>query len=65
MELPLHIGLVNTTIDSAFLVWPDNSFQKIQFYSHQSLYSFQYKSGLPKFNYSIITEYWKNPTKPV
>ncbi|MGC4102186.1 CRTAC1 family protein [Ferruginibacter sp.] len=29
MEEPLHIGLTNTKVDSAFLIWPDNSFQKI------------------------------------
>src|SRR6187399_3158213 len=29
MEVPLHIGLGNTTIDSILLVWPDNSYEKL------------------------------------
>ena len=30
MEVPVHIGLDKTIVDSAFLIWPDNSFQPIQ-----------------------------------
>ncbi len=30
MEGPLHIGLDKTIVDSAFLIWPDNSYQPIQ-----------------------------------
>ena len=29
MEIPLHVGLYKTQVDSAFLVWPDNSFQRV------------------------------------
>ena len=65
MEIPLHIGLVNTKIDSAFLIWPDNSFQKISITNNQPHLSFTYQNNLPKFNYKIITEHWKNETKPV
>jgi hypothetical protein len=25
MEIPLHIGLDSTKVDSAFLIWPDNT----------------------------------------
>jgi hypothetical protein len=65
MEIPLHIGLVNTKVDSAFLIWPDNSFQKIELNKNQSHLSLTYKKGLPKFNYTTITSYCKNETKPV
>src|SRR6187551_2843061 len=30
MEVPLHIGLDNTTLDSILLVWPDNSYEKLR-----------------------------------
>ncbi|MBS1932523.1 MAG: VCBS repeat-containing protein [Bacteroidetes bacterium] len=62
-EIPIHIGLEKTHIDSAFLIWPDNTFQKIQFDTNNPWQTFTYKSRLPKFNYSIITDHWKNPTR--
>ena len=65
MEVPLHVGLVNTKIDSAFLIWPDNSFQKINLRNNQSHITFTYRKGLPRFNYSTITSYWKNEAKPM
>jgi hypothetical protein len=65
MEIPVHIGLQNTTVDSAFLVWPDNTFQKITLQKDQHQLTFTYRSGLPAFDYTILTGYWKNPTRPV
>jgi len=66
MEVPLSIGLKNTKVDSAFLVWPDNSFQKInsvEFKKKQL--SLIYQIGLPKFNYDLINQYWPQQTKQV
>jgi hypothetical protein len=63
MEEPLHIGLTATRIDSAFLIWPNNDFQKISFVKDQSQYSFKYQTGLQKFNYNIITAFHANATK--
>ena len=65
MEIPLHVGLVNTIIDSSFLIWPDNTFQKIKLDKSQPHVTFTYQKGLPKFNYATITSYFKNETKPV
>ena len=65
MEIPLHIGLMNTKIDSAFLIWPDNSFQSISLTNKESHLSFTYQKGLPKFNYGKITGHWKNETRPM
>ena len=65
MEIPLHIGLVNTKVDSAFLIWPDNSFQSISLSNKESHISFAYQKGLPKFDYGKITSHWKNETKPM
>ncbi len=64
-ETPIHIGLVKTTIDSAFLVWPDNTFQPIHLDPANPWPVFTYQKGLPKFDYTKITGYWKNPTRPM
>jgi len=65
MEIPMHIGLVNTKIDSAFLIWPDNTYQYITLNPNQPQVLFTYKTGLPKFDYGIITHHWKNETRPM
>ena len=63
MEIPLHIGLDSVRIDSAFLIWPDNSYQKINFNSDTTaLVEIKYKHNLPKFDYTILTSHWKNNT---
>ncbi len=64
MMLPLHIGLYKTKVDSAFLIWPDNSCQKIDIKPNERT-SINYKKGLPIFNYDIITSWYKNPSPPV
>jgi hypothetical protein len=63
MQIPVHIGLKNTKLDSAFLIWPDNSFQRIDLKEKQS--SFTYSKGLPSFDYSKITSYTPNLTRPM
>lgn len=63
METPVHIGLDKTKIDSAFLIWPDNTFQKIQLVPLNHLLTFNYKTGFPKFNYNYIKDYWKSPSR--
>jgi enediyne biosynthesis protein E4 len=62
MQLPVHIGLNNTTVDSAFLIWPDNSFQRIQLSPAQKSISFTYTQHLPKFDYTRITTHNPNTT---
>ncbi len=66
MEIPLSIGLKNTKVDSAFLIWPDNSFQKIQpaDFKKKQL-AFAYQIGLPKFDYNLINQHWPQTTKQV
>lgn len=58
MMLPIHIGLEHVNIDSAFLIWPDNSYQTIQLKANQQT-SFSYTSKLPEFSYDRITAYHK------
>ncbi|MDE3124136.1 MAG: VCBS repeat-containing protein, partial [Bacteroidota bacterium] len=63
MEIPLHIGLDSTKIDSAFLIWPDNTYQRLGFAEKNTTISLQYKKGLPKFNYANITAFHPNTTR--
>ncbi len=64
MEEPVHIGLYNTKVDSILLVWPDNTYQKVQWKNAvSSKITIQYHQGLPLFNYKTLTERIKNPTK--
>ncbi len=55
MEVPLHIGLDKTNADSIYLVWPDNSYEKLQGIK-DTIVSIVYKKGLPPFNYELITK---------
>ncbi len=62
MEIPLLIGLGKNKIDSAFLIWPDNSYQHINLKKDSLVLSFTYQTGLPKFDYSKVTNFSKNRT---
>lgn len=64
MEVPLHIGLGTTKPDSVILIWPDNSFKKLQ-WKVDSIYTETYKPGLPRFNYSKLSNHLQKNTKPV
>jgi hypothetical protein len=64
-ETPVHIGLYNTRVDSLFLVWPDNTCQRIDLPVRETRLQFKYQQGLPHFDYSLITAHWKNPTRQV
>ena len=64
MQLPIHIGLYKTNIDSAFLIWPDNKYQPIEIKPNQ-LQQFSYLSNLPTFNYNKLTGYFKNTSAAV
>jgi enediyne biosynthesis protein E4 len=56
MEVPLHIGMGNKSIDSIILIWPDNSYKKIDYKSDTIQYVL-YKKGLPSFNYKTVTDF--------
>lgn len=60
MEVPQLIGLKNTKIDSAFVIWPDNTYQRIQLNGivNKNI-QVAYQKGLPVFNYSIINNHWQ------
>jgi len=64
MQIPIHIGLYNTKVDSILLIWPDNTYQTIDWKNTiSSQIKIQYKPGLPKYDYSRLTTRLKNPTR--
>ena len=65
IETPVHIGLKNANVDSVILIWPDNSYQKINWQSDTGkIKSIVYSTGLPKFDYTILSRYDHNETLP-
>jgi hypothetical protein len=64
-QIPIHIGLEKTKVDSLLIVWPDNTYQQIHYSKTDTLLKVNYQKGLPKFNYQSITTHWKNPAKPM
>lgn len=65
MEVPLLIGIGNRKTDSAFLVWPDNTCEKIQPDPGTNRQSYTYRKGLPLFNYTALRSFYQNHTNPV
>lgn len=64
-ETPIHVGLDKTTIDSAFLVWPDNTYQPVTLNPATPRPTFTWQPHLPKFDYSRIKDHFKNPASPM
>jgi hypothetical protein len=62
METPLHIGLKNTAADSMIIIWPDNTFQKLDKKS-DSVLSVTYQEGLPLFDYGQLKPSLENATR--
>lgn len=65
MEIPLHIGLDKTQIDSMFLVWPDNRYERLPLPVKNGRMDLAYKNELPEFDFTAITAHWKNTTTPM
>lgn len=65
MDEPLLVGLAKSTIDSMFLIWPDNSFQKISIPAKDGGLAVTYQRGLPLFDYSILQKINVNKSYPV
>ncbi len=66
MEVPILAGLINGKHpDSAYLVWPDNTCQKITFSVNNTHQSFNYKPGLAVFDYSILQKRGEKKEAPI
>lgn len=50
MEIPLHVGLGEDPVDSAIIIWPDNTFETLDISNRNSV-KVEYKPGLPKYHY--------------
>ncbi|MEI8058911.1 MAG: VCBS repeat-containing protein [Ferruginibacter sp.] len=59
MLLPINIGLYKSKVDSAFLIWPDNTFQTLELKANQQL-KIAYSKNLPSFKYAVLTSYYAN-----
>jgi len=65
MEVPLLIGYGKKLPDSAWLIWPDHSCEKINWRLSDQQIIYTYQKGLPKFNDQLILSRWKEPAKPM
>ena len=63
MEMPVHVGLAKTVLDSILVVWPDNSYEQVRLPKTGSFLTVNYESGLPRFNYEEITGKYPNQTR--
>lgn len=63
MQIPMLIGLDKVKIDSAFLVWPGNGFQKISLDTNKH-YTYTYSENLPKFDYTLLTNFYPQTIRP-
>lgn len=64
MQVPVHIGLGKTNPDSILIIWPDNSYQKLN-YKTDTILNVAYQKGLPLFDYDKLAAINKNTTRPV
>jgi len=65
MEIPMHIGLDKIKADSAFLIWPDNTYQPVIMTANASPLTLTWQKGRPAFDYRSITTYKKNTATPL
>lgn len=56
MQVPLHVGLENTKVDSAFLIWPDRTFQPVTVRSQKNNQTIVWKAGLPEFDFDRLAQ---------
>jgi hypothetical protein len=65
MQIPMHIGLSKTKIDSILLVWPDNTYEPVNYSKTDTILLHKWRTGLPKFDYNTVTSHFANNTKKV
>lgn len=55
MQTPLHMGLGMAKVDSAFVIWPDRSYQTLPLNEGSKNLTATWKVGLPLFRFSSLT----------
>jgi len=64
MEVPVHIGLDDTAVDSILLVWPDHTFEKLNWNQDTGkVAEITYRTGLPVFDYHQLAASSPSPLK--
>ncbi|MGL6269170.1 MAG: FG-GAP-like repeat-containing protein, partial [Chitinophagaceae bacterium] len=61
MEIPLQMGSDSIPADSLLLIWPDNNYEKINLKPGDNVYTVNYRTGLPAFNYDLLKTINSNP----
>jgi hypothetical protein len=56
MEIPLHAGFGASMPDSIYLIWPDNTFEKLEI-NQKGLQHITHKKGLATFDYALIKQF--------
>lgn len=60
MEIPVHVAIGSAGLDSVYIVWPDNSFEKINWQADTGkVVTISYQKDLPQFNYTLFNRYKK------
>lgn len=54
MEIQLQLGSDSIPADSLLLIWPDNNYEKVSLRPGDSMYTLNYRTGLPAFNYDQL-----------
>jgi len=62
MQIPLHIGLKNTKVDSLLLIWPDRTFQRVTLSTNSTTQTVSYQKGLPVFDFFTLSNHQSNKT---
>ncbi|MGK2861560.1 MAG: VCBS repeat-containing protein [Chitinophagaceae bacterium] len=64
MQVPLHIGLDKSKIDSVFLIWPDNTYQPLSIGDSSHL-TIKYFKDLPSFDYKKVNSFFRSAIRPM
>jgi len=62
MQIPIHVGLKDTKVDSLFLIWPDNTCQQLSALNNSNKQTIVYRKGLPVFDFSLFGRFYLNQT---
>jgi hypothetical protein len=65
MEEPLQVSLGNSKPDSVFLIWPDNTYKKINLEVDTLFQEFVYEKGLPAFDYSRVINFYTRQAEKI
>ena len=65
MQIPMHIGLQHTTVDSMLIVWPDRTYDHINIAAGEKIKTVVYKNGLHPFDFKRLSDRYTNASAVV